>query len=134
MACIGAAFQGKLKFIDCWTSIHRIAAAIDISKCNGYGKLHVPGTDFKTVWLSLIRKDFPAQLVISIRVRSPGQTICSGWAVFSIAYDGSVYAHSMRLYLESGRHIWLSVVNTPFIHDAEIGTFYIGKPSLIRWI
>ena len=131
MACVGAAFQRQLKFRDYLTSNHA-TAAIDISQSDGYGKLHIPGTDLKTGCLSLIRKDFPAQLVISIRVSSPGQTTCSGWAVFIISYYGSVYAHSMRLYLESGRHIWLSVVNTPFIHDAEIGAFYIGKPCLIR--
>jgi len=132
MACVGAAFQRQLKCRDCLNSSLGVAAAIDISKSDGYGKLHIPGTDLKTGCLSLIRKDFPAQLVISIRVSSPGQTTCSGWAVFIISYYGSVYVHSMRLYLESGRHIRLRIVNTPFIYDAEIGTFYIGQPSLVR--
>ena len=122
MASIWAAFQGQLECRDCLTDNFAVAA-IDISKSNGDGKLHAQGSYFKTVWLSLIRKDFPAQLEISIRVRSPGQAFCCGWALFSLIYDCSVYAHFMRLYLESGWHIWLSVVNTPFIHDAEIGAF-----------
>ena len=126
MCLIITSFQRQREWLGRWTCL-RCRIFIDVNKSYANGKLHVVSPDLEPICIIFVCQDFPAQLVVLIWVKSPSHTTCRGSTVLIWGYQGSTYSDWIRN-LESARDIRLSVINTPFVHEGEIGAHDISQP------